>query len=296
MNKALRIALYVVAAGVAVVLLAGVALVANSHRKIERRIDIKVAPVAYAVEPAAQERGKYLYESRGCAECHASDGAGRVFVDDPGGLFARGANLTRGPGSAVLDYREQDWVRAIRHGVKPDGRPLFLMPSEDFNRLTDGDLADLVAHVRALPPREGPGALVRLPLVARLVHGAGILRDAAEKIDHSQPPSQPVAVAVTVEHGRYVAQSCIGCHRSTLQGGPIAGAPPHWPPAADLRGDAGVLRRYAQVEQFKSVLRTGTRPDGTQADAVMPRNVHINDIDLEALYLYLKSLDDRPQS
>ncbi|MBC7939386.1 MAG: cytochrome c, partial [Chitinophagaceae bacterium] len=217
-----------------------------------------------------------------------------VMIDDPKGLYVRTPNVTPHPTGVVAAYTEADWVRAIRHGVKPDGRPLFVMPSEDYNRLTDSDLADLVAYIRAMPPLDEPPAEIRLSLLPRLAHGAGLLRDAAEKIDHRVPPSLPVAVGVTVEHGRYVAQTCIGCHRGTFEGGPIIGAPPHWPPAADLRGDAGALRDYAPWHQFRQLLRSGTRPDGGTADNAMPRNEHMNNTDIEAMFLFLKSIDARP--
>ena len=39
----------------------------------------------------------------------------------------------------------------------------MIMPSEDYNRLTDADLASLVAYVRQLPSVAGDGALLELP-------------------------------------------------------------------------------------------------------------------------------------
>ncbi len=289
MKRALRITLTAAASLLAVIALAVAALLANSARKFDRLVTVKLAPVAFTTDAAARSRGEYLYLSRGCTDCHGDNGAGRVFIDDPNGLFVRGANLTRGAGSAVLNYNESDWVRTIRHGVKPTGRPVFAMPSEDYNRLTDADVAALVSHVRALPPHDAPGALIRLPLVARLAHGAGVLKDAAEKIDHTRPPSQPVPEGVSIEHGRYVAQACVGCHGAQLRGGRIPGAPPDWPPAADLKGSEGALLRYASAEPFKTLLRSGVRPDGSQTNGVMPRNKHLNDTDLEALYTFLRS-------
>lgn len=269
---------------------AAAALLANSHRKLQRTITVAAAPVAYAEGAEAAQRGRYLYLSRGCGECHGEDGAGRVFIEHPNGLFARGANLTVGTGSAVRHYNEGDWVRAVRHGVKPGGRPVFVMPSEDYNRLSDPDLADLVAYVRALPPRDAAPAEIRLPLLVRLVHGAGLLRDAAEKIDHRLPPAQPVPVAVSVEHGFYVSRSCIGCHGAALKGGRIPGAPPDWPPAADLTRDGGLLAsRYPDAARFKTLVRTGLRPDGTPVHTAMPRNQHMNDTDLDALHLFLSA-------
>jgi mono/diheme cytochrome c family protein len=290
MKKILKPVLLGVAALATLAVVAVAVLLLQSDRKRNRVVGIDPAPVAYASGADAVQRGEYLYRSRACIDCHADNGAGRVFIDDANGLQVRGANLTRGAGSAVARYTERDWVRALRHGVKPDGRPLFVMPSEDYNRLTDSDLADVVAYVRALPPVGAPGAEFRLPLLVRLVHGAGVLKDAAEKIDHTLPPAQPVPVGKTVAHGRYVAQGCIGCHGAQLRGGAIAGAPPDWPPAANLKGDEGVLARYRDVAPFKTLLRHGVRPDGSKANKAMPTNAFINDTDIEALFLYLKSL------
>jgi mono/diheme cytochrome c family protein len=299
MKKPLKITLYVLGVLLMFVALAVAALLWNSHRKINRVVDVAVAAVPYVdltkAVPATEAvaRGKYLYEARGCIECHGANGAGKTVIDDPMGLFVHGANLTTGKSSAVLNYAERDWVLAIRHGVKPDGRPAFIMPSQDYNRFTDGDLADLVAYVRALPPVDGEGTEIRLPLLVKLVHGVGILKDAAEQIDHSLPPSTPVPVAATVEHGRYVAQTCIGCHGAKLEGGPITGAPPDWPPAANLNGDqAGPMARYQNLEQFKIMLRTAMRPDGSKVNAAMPFEALklTNDTDIEAMFKYFKSL------
>ena len=70
-------------------------------------------------------------------------------------LSARSPNIT--PGGVVAKYSDVDWVRAIRHGVRPDGRALFVMPSEDYNRFTDADVAALIAFARTLPPVAGEG-------------------------------------------------------------------------------------------------------------------------------------------
>ena len=163
---------------------------------MQRRVDVPVQPVAYRSDPAALERGRYLYASRGCVDCHGANGAGRTFVDD-GGLVIAGPNITSGPGGVVAAYQPVDWVRAIRHGITPLGRALMVMPSEDYNRFTDDDLAALVAHVRALPPQSGQGAVVKLPLPVKALYGFGAIQDAAAKIDHSLPAQTPVPEGVT---------------------------------------------------------------------------------------------------
>lgn len=266
-----------------------------AERKRQRIVAVDVLPVPYANDAAALERGRYLYASRGCADCHGRDGAGRVFIDDGGSLYARGPNISGGAGSVVAHYTPADWVRAIRHGVAPGGRPLLIMPSEDYNRLTDADLAAVVAYVRSLPAAAGEGAVFRLPLPMKALYALGVVRDAAEKIDHRLPPTQPVAEGVTVEHGAYVANLCMGCHGATLSGGPIAGGPPDWPPASNLTpGEGSVLPRYDSAGKLGAMFRSGRRPDGSTV-AVMPFEAlrEINDTDVAALQVYLQSLPPR---
>ena len=153
------------------------------------------------------------------------------------------------PAAWSSGYGEGDWVRAIRHGVAPSGRALLVMPSDDYNRMTDPDFAALVAYVRSLPPVPGEPAEIRLPMIVKALYGLDVVKDAAEKIDHRKPPQAPVPVAVSVAHGAYVATMCVGCHRATLEGGPIAGAPPDWPPAARLTpGEGSAMARYDSAE------------------------------------------------
>jgi len=262
-----------------------------AEQRAERRVTVGVAPIVLPDDGAALERGGYLYRSRGCADCHGASGAGKVFVDAPGIRLA-GPNISRGRGSAVTAYRSEDWVRAVRHGVKPDGRPLRVMPSEDYNRLTDADLGALVAYVRSLPPAPGGGAVLQLPTVARVMYGLRLIDDAAAKIDHRLPPQPPVAEGVTVDHGRYVAQMCLGCHGPRLEGGRIAGGPPDWPPASRLVPGAGnVMDRYADAGSLQQMFKSGRRADGSKV-AVMPFEAlsQLSDTDTRALHLYLKSL------
>jgi cytochrome c553 len=160
----------------------------------------------------------------------------------------------------------------------------------------DGDLAALVAYVRSLPPGSGALGEVRLPTLVRAMYGAGIFKDSSEKIDHRLPPAQPVAVGETAEHGGYVAAMCIGCHGHSLSGGRIPAAPPDWPPASNLTpGEGTVMARYASVEAFTAMLRSGKRPDGSAVSKVMPFETlgNLNDTDVKALYAYLNTLPPR---
>jgi mono/diheme cytochrome c family protein len=261
-------------------------------RKLTRRVDVAVAPVALRSDAASIERGGYLFRSRGCGDCHGMDGAGAVVVDD-GAMHVRAPDITPAPNGVAAAYTAVDWVRTIRHGVKPDGRPVMVMPSEEYNRLVDADVAAIVAYVRQLPPASGAKAQVRLPMPVKALYAAGVVRDASEKIDHSLPPAQPVPEGVTAAHGAYVANGCIGCHGAGLLGGKIAGAPPDWPAAARLApGPGSALDRYPTAEQFMAMLKTGKRPDGSSVSKVMPfvSLREMNEVDVRALYLHLRAL------
>jgi mono/diheme cytochrome c family protein len=288
------------AIAVGVLVVGAGALVATAtilaDRKQNRVVKLEgIKPVPFVSDAAAIERGKYLFASRGCGGCHAPSGAGAVFIDE-GNLRVRSPNISPGPGSVVAKYTELDWVRTIRHGVKPDGRPILIMPIEDYNRMTDADLAALVAYARRLPPASGGAAEFRLPLPMRAVYAFGVFKDGPEKVDHSLSPEQPVPEGINVQHGAYVANLCKGCHNERFSGGKIPGAPPQWPAAANLtKGEGSVLGRYDSVEKFRAMLRTGKGPDG-KSIAVMPFETlrEINDVDVAALYKYLTSLPARP--
>lgn len=293
MNKWLKRSA-IAALGLVAVAVSALALGAHlGERKTQRHVSVPVAAVPLRSDAAAVERGRYVYMSRGCTECHGVDGAGRDVVNDGKGLHVRAPNITPGAGSVVAGYGADDWVRTIRHGVKPDGRPAIVMPSEDYARMTDDDLAAMVAYLRQMPPVDAEGAVIQMPALLKTLYALGVMHDAAEVIDHQLPPQQPVPEAATPEHGAYLANSCIGCHGARLSGGKIPGTPPDWPAAANLTpGEGSAMAHYATPEAFSAMLKSGKRPDGTEISKVMPflSLKELNDTDVQALYLHLKRL------
>lgn len=284
---------------VGVVLLAGAAAAVTGkvlgERKMVRKLEVPASAVAQFTDAAHIDQGRYLFNTRGCAECHGNNGAGKVVLDDDGMLVVA-PNLTAGANSATKSYSDVDWVRTLRHGVKPNGQPVIIMPSEDYNRLTDDDLGSLISYVRQLPAVDGMAAKIALPLPVKALYGFGAIQDAAEKIDHTLPPSQPVPVAVSVQHGAYVANACIGCHGEKLSGGMIPGGPPDWPAAANLTpGKDSAMKRYETADAFVAMLRTRKRPDGTAISPVMPFEslARMTETDMRALHTYLQTVPAR---
>src|SRR5690606_31752500 len=92
-------------------------------------------------------------------------------------------------------YTAIDWERAIRHGIRPDGRPLLFMPAHEFHPLDDADLSALVSYIVNLPPvASEPGARSVGPLGRMLVATGQIPNFVpAELIDHEalHPPAPP---------------------------------------------------------------------------------------------------------
>jgi hypothetical protein len=89
---------------------------------------------------------------------------------------------------------------------------------------------------------------------------------------------------------------CFGCHGAKLNGGQIPGGPPDWPPAANLTpGEGSAMTRYPDPAAFARLFKSGNRPDGT-AVKVMPFGSlrEMNDTDVRALFLYLKTLQPMP--
>ncbi|MBZ2206732.1 cytochrome c [Massilia soli] len=288
-----------VAAAIAALVLLGVAGlvlgVVLGERKMARLITVPVSKVDLRTDAAHLENGRYLFSTRGCADCHGANGAGKEVVAEAGTLVIS-PNITRGAGSATAHYATIDWVRTLRHGVKPDGTPVMVMPSEDYNRLTDDDTSAIISYARQLPPVDGQGAVIELPWLYKVQYGFGMIRDAAEKIDHALAPATPHVVAASVVHGAYVANSCISCHGANLSGGKIPGSPPDWPHAANLTpGKGSVMPRYATADAFKAMLRSGRRPDGSAVSPIMPFASlgEMTDVDVDALHAYLSSLPPR---
>jgi len=266
-----------------------------SESRLDRTYDVRPAPVPVASDAAAIERGRHIATIRGCVDCHGSSLGGKVFLDDPMiGRFAA-SNLTRGKGGVGASYGEQDWVRAIRHGIRPNGKPLLVMPSGEFYGLSDADTADLIAYVKSVPPVDNVLAASALSPFGRVI--TTLNRDIAvlpaERIDHAAPRPPAPAAGVTPEYGRYLASSCVNCHGETFSGGRIPGVPPQWPPAPNLTPLPGAaLARWSDAG-FAATLRSGTTPEGRQLDnRYMPWKVvgQMTDDEMKALWLYLRSL------
>jgi mono/diheme cytochrome c family protein len=266
------------------------AIYALSSSRIAKTHPLPQVSVTVPASDEAVARGRHLVEAVGsCMECHGEDLGGKVMMEGgPGYLVA--TNLTPGAGGIGPSYRDEDWVYAIRHGLRRDGKSLLMMPSEAYTHFTDEDLGAIVAYLKQLGPvdRELPRSEMKMLGRALLVAGVMPLLTAENTPDMTQrtaPPAGP-----TVEYGHYLAEvaGCTGCHGPELVGGIIAG-PPGSPPSANLTPAA--LGSWTEADFFRAI-REGKRPDGRELDPSMPwrYNARMTDDELRAIWLYLQTV------
>ena len=177
-RRAGRVPARLFAAVLAVVVLlgAGAAAVRSiTNREIVARLPVpREAPLDE--RHASVARGARLAAELRCASCHAADLGGQYAVRNPAVAMLWGPNLTRGDGGVGTRYSDADYARAIRRGLRPTGMRLLLMPSWDYARLSDADVASLIAYVRSVPPVDRHAPAFHLGPVGRVLLLAHRLR------------------------------------------------------------------------------------------------------------------------
>lgn len=270
-------------------------LVLVVHFAFEARRNEKLTVMPYVptipTDSLSIEEGKRLTQVKGCNDCHGQDLSGKVIADaGPVGFFV-GANIT--PAGVVSGYTDEDWVRAIRHGLGPGGRKLIFMPSAEFAQLSQEDLGKIIAYLKSVSGVSSNLAPLKVGPLGKVLYLAGNfpLMFQAELISHDIRPEESVAVAENSEYGKYLAASCVGCHGPQFKGGPIPGVPPEWPAAADLTAKDGV-KTWSRAD-FAKLLKEGVKPDGTQVNPTfMPWTSYsaMTDIEIGALFDFVQSL------
>ena len=279
-------------AAVLVLALIGAGVVfAASERKLRRTYDTSVDSVHVPTDSASIARGEHLVRNViDCTICHGDDLGGAVYSSSPLMGTVAGPNLTRGKGGVGADYTDMDYVRAIRRGVRRDGRSLIVMPSEVFTRLSQEDMGAVLAFLKQAPPVDREVPKSGFGPVGRALLAAGKMNIlVAGKTPHLTPPAS-VPRDTTAAYGKYIADisGCHGCHGFGLSGGPVAG-PPGLPPASNLT-PAGI-GSWTEADLVRA-LREGKRPDGSTLDEFMPWKVFrgMTDGEVHALWLYLRSV------
>lgn len=242
---------------------------------LDARHSVPPSAVSAATTPEAIARGGHLVTVTDCAGCHGADLTGRMLSVSGSAVDAPNLTVaTRKLGDAQLDA-------AIRHGLRPDGTTELAMPSQDYSRFTDDEMAAILGYLRSLPPK---GTLATQPRPGFMLHAnllLGVFRTETRKLAAAR---QPLDAGPSSAPGRHLAAvACGQCHGTDLGGG-------HGAPGPDL-----TVRGYFDRAQFHTLMRTGVSP-GDRDLELMARTArmsfsHFSDAEIDAIFDYLTARD-----
>ncbi len=248
------------------------------------------------------KRGKHLFDLAGCLACH-TDGknggqalAGGRALKTPFGVFYS-PNITADREHGIGAWSEADFVRALRHGRRPDGQAYFpVFPYTSYSRMSDRDMLDLRAYILSLPAVARPNR----DHDTGMIFGNRLLAAAWQALFFSSGPMR------TDNRGAYLVEAlghCEQCHTprgwfgnlepdrhlAGTREGPGGGLVPNITPDRDT--GIGKWRD----DDLQSLFTMGLLPDGDFADGGMAEVITNTTAkwrkdDLAAVIGYLKSL------
>jgi mono/diheme cytochrome c family protein len=267
-----------------------------------------LSTAAFAQDRAQQlERGKYLVETiAGCGNCHTPrnpDGsfkedmqyAGAFVIEEP--VFkAYARNITPDMETGIGSWTEDEIVRAIREGIRPDGKVLGPPMSFIWYRdMSDTDAHAIAAFLKTVPAvhNEVPESTYDIPLP-----GYG------PPVGHvpDVPRDDPVA------YGKYLAGPighCMDCHTTYVngqidmtqlgRGGNVYAKPFGFEWAAvsrNITSDPEFGIGAWTDEEIERAITEGVRPDGTELLPFMPFDLYkkVREEDIDAIVAYLRTL------
>jgi mono/diheme cytochrome c family protein len=257
-------------------------------------------------EPAAETiaRGKALTTAGGCASCHTADPAkpfaGGKRIDTPFGAIYS-ANLTPDIDTGLGGWSEEDFHRALRYGVAPDGARYYpAFPYPNFTKLTRDDLAAIRAYLATLAPvrNKPPPPQLRWPLNYRVVMRLWDFLFFRPGI--FQPDQQK---STAWNRGGYLVEGVAHCgachtpknmfgadrHGQAYGGGPVEG---WFAPRLDNAARSGLSSWSIDdiVEYLQSGRNGRSHAGGPMAEVVVNSTALMSDADVRAIAVYLKDL------
>lgn len=231
--------------------------------------------------------GQRLAAVLGCKGCHGADLHGQPWEEDAAMAISFSSNLTR----ALPSYSDAALERAIREGVRPDGSPLWGMPSQIFTRLDGADLAAVIAYLRTVPPGGAVHPRIVFGPRGRRAVARGELRPAPDLV-RAQRALAPPRLDGRHELARYMTRAtCAECHGIALEG-------ETWRPGEPGPPDLNVAGGYTRAE-FRRLMRTGQPTGGRRltlmALAARGRFARLTDREVDAIYDYLKARAEAPR-
>lgn len=273
--------------------------------------------------PERLARGQYLVDVvAGCGECHTQRDSGYAFDNEsaaPGSYLAGGnilhdaqvtlwiPNITSDVTTGVGAWTDDQLMRAIRDGVRPDGSFLHpVMPSLEYGHISDEDVRAIVAYLRSVPKVHQTRKPIHddVPFFQSIGLGMGFGRHAPAQDVPPPPKNDPV------KRGEYLAHvaHCPLCHSlgkfgprasddDYMAGSTISFETPFvvkvWAP--NLTPDQKTGLGAYSLAQIARALRTGKRLEDGQPmaypmSALIPHISGLTEQDMGDLLQWLASL------
>ncbi|WP_321921135.1 c-type cytochrome [Paraburkholderia guartelaensis] len=273
-------------------------------------VTARPALAAAAADAATIQRGAYLAAVGDCAACHTAPHgkpfAGGLPMSTPLGRIYT-TNITPDPDTGIGGYTQADFARAMREGVAKDGHNLYpAMPYPSYAKVRDEDVAALYAYfMQGVQPvkQSNRDADIKWPMNMRWplkIWNAVFL----EKGAYQDKAGKDVAW----NRGAYLVQGlghCGSCHtprgigfneKALDESGDawLTGALLDGWFASNLTGAHNTgLGRWSEAD-LAQFLKTGANQHasafGAMTDVINKSTQSMNDADVNAIAVYLKSL------
>jgi mono/diheme cytochrome c family protein len=256
--------------------------------------------------------GAYLANAAGCEDCHTDRehggqpyAGGRALATPFGTFFS--PNITPDPETGIGRWTDNEFLRALRDGVRPDGANYFpVFPYPSFTNITDADVQAIKAYLFSLPAVRHANRAhdVSFPFSWRflqniwklLFFSPGSFRPAPER---SEAYNRGAYLVTALAH-------CGECHTPRNWFGAtepdrfLAGNPqgPDGKPVPNITPDPQTGIGDWSEEDITTLLKTGQTPEfdfvGGAMGEVVRNTSRLDDADRRAIAVYLKSVPPIP--
>jgi len=256
-------------------------------------------------------RGQYLARAADCVSCHTSaKGAPYSGGDELKTPFGSiyGPNITPDPKTGIGKWTKTDFERALRLGIRKDGKYLYpAMPYQNYTLLSDADIDALWAFIRSVPAvvHVPPDNTFHFPFNVRT--GLAAWQSLYFKPGRFQPVAGKDPTWIRGDYLINALGHCDQCHtpRNIAQASEtkyqLTGAQIEGWYAPDISNDPlSELKGYT-VDSLAKFLKTGKMSNNTKTFGPMQEVVHgslsyLTDADLHAMAYYLKDQSDNVRS
>ena len=212
----------------------------RSEAVIERRYPLPSTTVAASTEAKTIARGAHLIAIAGCSDCHGADLEGRL--TRAGSLLPVWSSNLR---IAAHTLTDEEFERAIRTGILPDSKSMWVMPAMDYAYMSEDDVTAIVSYLRTLKALGATPPAPHFDMPARFAIARGDLEPIALRALES-PTS--LDLGPRYDGGRYLARiACADCHDTDLTG-------------SETAPDLSAVARYEPRAIFSGCSKAASRP------------------------------------